>query len=106
MPGLSDADKCRMAQERLTQTANEWRRADAELQTVSKKNQTLTAELESLTKVHETEHARRVTLERLAKDMGIQRQSLVDTANAQVEEEKHWRADDLTTKVLSGYDRR
>jgi len=93
VPGLSDADKCRMAQERLTQTANEWRRADAELQTVSKKNQTLTAELESLTKVHETEHARKVTLERLAKDMGIQRQSLVDTANAQVEEEKQRRMD-------------
>jgi chromosome segregation ATPase len=82
-----------MVVERLTQTANEWRRTDAELQTVSKKNQTLTAELEGLTKAYESEHARRVTLERLAKDLAAQRENLIDTTNAQAEEEKQRRMD-------------
>lgn len=82
-----------MAVERLNQNANEWRRTEAELQSVSKKNQTLTAELEGLTKEYDSEHARRVTLERLAKDLAAQRQSLIDTANAQAEEEKQRRVD-------------
>ena len=82
-----------MAIEHLTQTTNEWRRTDADLQAVARKNQSLTAELEGLTKEYELEHARRVTLERLAKDIATQRQSLVDNANAQAEEEKQKRID-------------
>lgn len=89
-----------MASERLTQAASEWRRADSDLQSVNRKNQSLTAELEGLTKEFESEHARRLTLERLAKDMATQRQSLVDTTNAQVEEEKQKRID--LTKGLQG----
>lgn len=93
MPWLSDVDKCRLAQERLTQIASEWRRADSELQTISKKNHTLTTELQSLTKVHESERTRREVLERLAKDLDTQRQSIVEAANRQVDEEKQRRVD-------------
>jgi len=89
-----------MASERLAQAANEWRKANSDLQSVSRKNQPLTAEFEGLTKEYETEHARRLTLERLAKDLGTQRQSLVDATNAQAEEEKQKRID-LTKSLQS-----
>ena len=82
-----------MAVDRLTQMGNEWRKTDAEMQTVCKKNASLTAEMEGLTREYNAEHSKRQTLEGLAKDLTTQKQNLYDQATAQAEEEKQKRVE-------------